>query len=107
MSITKNLNFTKSQLRAFARVFRNARLTAGLTQLQVAQEAFEYEVSHCKVSRVERGVMAKVDAHCLERMAGVVGLPRDILKAIDPKFDARASVVRAATKKGFWNQATA
>ena len=103
MAIVQKLIFTKPQLKKFARVFRQARLAARLTQLQVAQAAFDYEVSHCKVSRIERAVMPKVDAHCLERMASVLGVPRKTLTAIDPKFNARAAVVRAATRKGFWD----
>ncbi|MBC8737359.1 helix-turn-helix transcriptional regulator [Paraburkholderia sp. UCT31] len=35
------------------RAWRNKR---GLTQLEVAAKAFDTETSHCRVSRVERGV---------------------------------------------------
>lgn len=103
MSVTKNLNFKKRQLAEFARVFRAARLASGKSQLQVAREAFGYEISHCKVSRVERAVMAKVDAHCLEAMAAVLSIPTATLKAIDPQFKDRAVVVREATRRGFWS----
>lgn len=103
MAITKNLDFRKRQLRQFARVFRTARIAAGKTQLQVAQEAFGYDISHCKVSRVERAAMAKVDAHCLEAMASVLDIPTKTLSAIDPKFKDRAVVVREATRRGFWS----
>ncbi len=102
MAITKTLNFKKRQLRQFARVFREARLTAGMTQLQAAEKAFHYKRSHCKVSRIERAAMPLVDAHCLERLAAVVGVPRAVLGAIDERFDERALVARAATARGFW-----
>ena len=102
MSIVQNLSFTKPQLRAFAVLFRRRRLAAKMTQLQVAQAAFEYRVSHCKVSRVERVKMPKVDAHCLERMATVLKIEDAELLAIDPKFLSRAQVARTATEKGFW-----
>lgn len=104
MAITKNLNFNKRQLRQFARVFRRARLAAGKTQLQVATEAFGYDISHCKVSRVERAVMTKVDAHCLEAMAKVLNVPAGALLEIDPRFKDRAVVVREATRRGFWSR---
>lgn len=103
MSITQKINFTKPQLKKFARLFRQARLKAQMTQLEVAQAAFQYSISHCKVSRVERAAMPKVDAHCLERMAEVLAIPRSQLLAIDPKFNSRAVVVRTATRKGFWD----
>jgi hypothetical protein len=103
MSIAQRLNFTKPQLHAFARLFRKARVEAQMTQLQVAQAAFEYKISHCKVSRVERAAMPQVDAHCLERMASVLSIPRGELVAIDPKFQARAFVTRTATRQGFWD----
>lgn len=103
MAISKNINFTKPQLKAFAKTFKAARLQAGLTQLQVAQRAFDYQVSHCKVSRIERAVMTKVDAHCLEAMARVLNVPASKLCAIDPMFKDRAVVIREATRRGFWN----
>jgi transcriptional regulator with XRE-family HTH domain len=102
MSIAQNLNFTKPQLKKFAKLFRHARQDARMTQLQVAQAAFDYKISHCKVSRVERGAMLKVDAHCLERMATVLAVPRKELLAIDPRFHSRAVVARAATRQGLW-----
>ncbi len=104
MSVTKNLNFTKRQLRQFAHVFKSARVAAGLTQLSVAHAAFDYEISHCKVSRVERAKMRLVDAHCLERMAYSLSVPREVLLAIDPRFNERAAVIRAATNRHFWAQ---
>jgi transcriptional regulator with XRE-family HTH domain len=107
MAITNTLNFNQRQLRAFARLFREARLRAGMTQLEVAQAAFEYKKSHCKVSRVERCAMPKVDAHCLERMAIVLNVPRRQLEAVDPKFNARAAVAREATRRGFWTHLAA
>jgi len=102
MSISKSLEFKKPQLKAFAVLFREARLKKHMSQLAVANAAFEYRKSHCKVSRVERCVMPRVDAHCLERIAKVLDIPVRELEAIDPHFKARASVVRAATRKGFW-----
>lgn len=103
MAITQKLNFTKKQLKAYARLFKTARINAGLTQLQVAQRAFGYQVSHCKVSRIERVAMPKVDAHCLEAMAKVLGVPAAQLQAVDPAFKDRAVVVREATRRGFWH----
>lgn len=103
MAISNNINFKKSQLKRFARVFRQARLGAGLSQLEVASRAFGYKVSHCKVSRVERCAMLKVDAHCLEAMAQVLSVSTSTLLAIDPRFKDRAVVVREATRRGFWN----
>jgi transcriptional regulator with XRE-family HTH domain len=102
VAISNKINFNKPQLRRFAKLFRQARLSAGLTQLAVATLAFGYRVSHCKVSRVERCAMLKVDAHALEAMAQVLGLPTSKLLAIDPKFKDRAVVVREATRRGFW-----
>lgn len=103
MSIARNLQFTKPQLKKFAGLFRQARDNARMTQLEVAQAAFEYTVSHCKVSRIERAAMPRVDAHCLALMADVLKVPRKQLVAIDPKFDSRATVARAATREGLWN----
>lgn len=103
MAISNKINFNKTQLKRFARVFRQARLSAGLSQLEVAQRAFGYQISHCKVSRVERCAMAKVDAHCLESMAAVLNVPATKLLEIDPKFKDRAVVVREATRRGFWH----
>lgn len=103
MSIARNLQFTKPQLKKFARLFRNAREKARMTQLEVAQAAFEYQISHCKVSRIERAAMPRVDAHCLALMADVLKISRKQLAAIDPKFDSRATVARTATREGLWN----
>ena len=103
MAVSKNINFTRTQLKKFARLFRAARLRANLSQLEVAQKAFGYEVSHCKVSRVERVAMPKVDAHALEAMAQVLNVPAAALKAIDPQFKDRAIVIREATRRGFWH----
>lgn len=102
MAVTDKLNFKKTQLKKFARMLRAARLKAGLTQLQVAQKAFGYEVSHCKVSRVERVAMPKVDAHCIEAMAHVLDVPGSELMEVDPRFKDRAVIVREATRRGFW-----
>jgi len=106
MAITNKLNFTKPQLRKFAVLFKNARLQAGVTQRAVALAAFDYHISHCKVSRIERQAMPKVDAHCLERMAIALSVPRVNLLKIDPKFNARAHVVRGATEV-FWTNTAA
>jgi transcriptional regulator with XRE-family HTH domain len=103
MSIVQNLSFTKPQLKKFAKLFRQARKEARMTQLEVAQAAFDYRISHCKVSRVERAAMPKVDAHCLERMAAVLSVPRKELLSIDPRFHSRAVVARAATRQGLWD----
>lgn len=103
MAISKKLNFKRAQLRKFARLLKAARLARNMTQLQVAQAAFGYEVSHCKVSRVERCAMPLVDAHCLEAMATVLGVDLDQMSTIDPKFKSRAVVVREATRRGFWS----
>lgn len=102
MAITNKLQFTKPQLRQFAQLFRQARLKLGLTQLQVAQAAFEYQVSHCKVSRVERCAMLKVDAYAILRMAQVLGVPKAVLSRIDPVFKRRLNVVLTASAQGFW-----
>ena len=102
MAITNSLNFTRRQLKAFARTFKAARLYLGMTQLEVAQAAFNYKKSHCKVSRVERCAMPKVDAFAIERMAKVLGVPKVALTTIDPKFAARVTVAKAASNKGFW-----
>lgn len=103
MSVTNNLNYRAPQLRAFARLFKEARMSQALSQLDVARAAFDYDKSHCKVSRVERARMRLVDAHCLERMATALQVPREALRAIDPDFDNRVKVIRAATVKGFWH----
>lgn len=102
MAITNKLNFTRTQLKGFAMLFRTVREQLGLTQLAVAQEAFNYKKSHCKVSRVERVAMTKVDALAIERIAEVLRIPRGMLLTIDPKFDARVSVAKTASSKGFW-----
>lgn len=74
----------------------------GLTQLEVANAAFGYEISHCKVSRIERMQMPLVDAHCIDRLARALRVPRAELVAIDPKFAGRAAVAHLATTKGLW-----
>lgn len=103
MAVTKKLNFNKRQLAQFARLLRAARLEAKLSQMAVANLAFEYKISHCKVSRVERAAMPLVDAVCIERMAHVLGVPRDKLVRIDPRFSARTTVIQVATNE-FWRQ---
>lgn len=102
MAITDNLNFTRRQLVKLGELLRVARIARGKTQLQVAQEAFGYVVSHAKVSRIERAVMRKVDAHCIERIAVVLNVPKTRLLEIDPQFTSRAVVAREATRRGFW-----
>jgi transcriptional regulator with XRE-family HTH domain len=102
MAIVNKLKFTKKQLKGFAKLFYNARVSAKLTQLQVAQEAFSYKVSHCKVSRIERVAMPKVDATAIARMAQVFGIPQSMLEVIDKDFVARVAVTQTASKKGFW-----
>lgn len=102
MAITKNLNFTKTQLVKFGALFKAARLAAGKSQMAVARAAFGYTVSHCKVSRVERAVMLKVDAHCLERIAVALTVSKSQLLSIDKKFSDRAVIAREATRRGFW-----
>lgn len=102
MAITLKLNFKKKHLRSFGALLRAARLRSGRSQLDVAREAFGYKVSHCKVSRVERAAMGKVDAHCIERLAVVLGVSKAALLAIDDKFNDRAVVAREATRRGFW-----
>lgn len=104
MAITQKLNFTKSQLKQFGRLFKAARIKAKMTQLEVATKAFGYTISHCKVSRVERAAMPKVDAHALEAMAKVLHMPLAELLKIDPRFRDRAVVVREATRRGFWHK---
>ena len=107
MAITQKLNFTRPQLRMFAQVFKAARAAKELTQLQVARAAFEYEVSHCKVSRIERTAMPKVDAYCINQMAKVLDVDRNVIRAIDPHFDDRLRVIEAASRRGFWTHAAA
>lgn len=103
MAITNELEFTKKQLIQFARLFKQARLAMGLTQLQVAKAAFDYSVSHCKVSRVERTAMPKVDAHAIAQIAAVLQVPYKAILAIDPKFKSRWDVAQLASARGFWN----
>lgn len=107
MAFTDKLQFTPAQLREFAQVFQIARLAAGKTQLEVARQAFRYKKSHCKVSRVERCAMPKVDAHCLQLMARVLNVPMPVLEAIDPQFKDRIAVARMATRRGFWDREAA
>lgn len=107
MAFTDKLHFTPAQLRDFAQVFQIARLAAGMTQMQVARQAFRYKKSHCKVSRVERCAMPKVDAHCLQLMARVLKVPMSVLEGIDPQFKHRVAVARAATRHGFWDRGAA
>jgi transcriptional regulator with XRE-family HTH domain len=102
MAITNELEFTKKQLIQFARIFKQARLALGLTQLQVAQAAFDYSISHCKVSRVERTAMPKVDAHAIAQIASVLQVPYITILEIDPKFKARWEVAQVASDRGFW-----
>lgn len=104
MAITEKLKFNKAQLARFAKLFKAARIKRGLTQLEVATAAFGYTKSHCKISRIERAAMAKVDAHCLERVAAVLGVPRRALSAVDVAFKDRAVVAREATRRGFWSK---
>ncbi len=107
MAFTDKLPFTPAQLQAFADLFLNARLAQDLTQLQVARRAFRYRKSHCKVSRIERCAMPKVDAHCLQLVARVLGVPMQQLQAIDPKFKSRVTIARLATRLGFWDRRAA
>lgn len=102
MAITNNLQFTRRHLNDFARLLRAAREAAGMTQLEVARLAFGYKISHCKVSRVERGAMPKVDAVCIARMARALGVPQHVLESIDDKFGARLRIAQQASKQGFW-----
>jgi transcriptional regulator with XRE-family HTH domain len=96
------LRFTRRQRRAFAHIFRAARAAQGLTQLEVARAAFGYRRSHCKVSRVERAVMAKVDAVCVSRLAQALRVPRTRLEQVDETFGAKLRVAKLATKEGLW-----
>lgn len=107
MAYTDKLLFSSSQLQKFAELFLVARLAEGLTQLQVARRAFRYRKSHCKVSRIERCAMPKVDAHCLQLVARVLGVPMGELERIDPQFRDRLVVARTATKRGFWTPSAA
>ena len=107
MPIAKSFLFTQRQRAAFARLFRVARAECGLSQLAVAQQAFDYKRSHCKVSRVERGVMKHVDAFAIDQIARVLGVPRLALEAVDPQFSNRVEVARVASAKGFWTHAVA
>lgn len=107
MSIALSLKFSATQLSQFAGVFKSAREAAGLTQMEVARKAFRYQVSHCKVSRVERCAMPHVDAHALELMAKVLHVPRSVLEAIDPFFSAKLRVIREATRSGLWRHRAA
>lgn len=102
MAITDKLRFTRRQLKDFAHLMRATRQATGLTQLEVAQQAFGYAISHCKVSRVERSAMPKVDAVCIANMAQALGVPKHVLESIDSKFDARLRVAQQASKRGFW-----
>ena len=107
MSVARSLQFTHAQLEQFARLFKTAREAAGLTQLEVARRAFRYEVSHCKVSRVERCAMPLVDAYALDLMAQTLDIPRSMLEAIDPFFTAKLRVIREATRSGLWRHRAA
>lgn len=103
MAINKKLGFNKRQLKCFAIVLRKARLSAGLSQMKVATLAFDYSVSHCKVSRVERCAMKQVDAYAIGRIADVLKVPVQVLTKIDPMFSARRRVATLAGQQGFWN----
>lgn len=107
MPIAKTLLFTRRQRSEFGKLFREARVASGLTQLDVARKAFDYNRSHCKVSRVERSVMPNVDAYAIERIANALGIPRIALEAIDPKFSGRAAIAKVANAQGFWTHAVA
>ena len=107
MAITNELEFTPKQLVQFARLFKATRLKLGLSQLDVARMAFDYAVSHCKVSRVERCVMPRVDAYAVSRLAAALGLELEQIEEIDPKFKSRWEVTQLASEKGFWRYAAA
>lgn len=49
------------------------RENAGLTQLQVSFNALGFEKSHAAISRLERGILAEVDAERLELLAEFFG----------------------------------
>lgn len=102
MGILLSQLYSRGQRQRFGKLLRFARETAKLSQLAVAQMTFNYEVSHCKVSRIERGVMRHVDALALAGMANTLGLPLESLEAIDPKFLARLDLAQKATNSGFW-----
>lgn len=102
MTISKSMQFTKRQRARFAAVLKEARLSKGVSQLYVARGAFQYAISHCKVSRIERCAMRLVDAYAIARIAEVLEVPEDTLKQIDPKFPSRLKVAEVATTEGFW-----
>lgn len=103
MAIVDQLVFSKKQLKEFAQLLFNARKAAKMSQMEVARQAFGYEVSHCKVSRIERAVMPKVDAVAIHNIAEVFGIPMAALAAIAPKFPAQVAVMKTATAKGLWD----
>lgn len=69
---------TKLQLDLAQRLALGTRLTElreekGLTQLEVARQALGFEVSHAAVSRLERGILDKVEEDRLHKLAAFYG----------------------------------
>lgn len=102
MAIYTRFKFSNRKLERFARLIKSHRQSAGMSQLKLAQEAFGYAISHCKVSRIERCAMPLVDAYAIAQMARVLRIPPAKVLAIDSKFFSRYKVALLATEEGFW-----
>jgi transcriptional regulator with XRE-family HTH domain len=78
------------QIRAFGENLRNARLRAGLTQVQLSQVA---PLDRAAISRLECGERAP-DLRTLLRICGALQVdPRDLLRGIGPRSSPRRAPV--------------
>lgn len=102
-TLQQTFRFTRNERVAFGRLLSKRRKELGLSQLEVARRAFQYQISHCKVSRVERAVMRMVDPFAIQRIAEVLGIEMKALKNVDPQFEERLALAETANQFGFWN----
>lgn len=83
-------NLTLAQRMALGTQLTELRESRGLTQLEVAQKALGFKVSHAAVSRLERGVLKDVLSERLEKLARYYGeTVEGLLEAIEGREEAR------------------
>jgi len=75
------LALNEQQLKDIGQKLRVARERKNLSQLEVAKKAFNMEVSHCKVSRLERGTTRQPSRQQIAAVARVLRVPMSQLIA--------------------------
>lgn len=88
---------TLEQLRTLGREIRQARLTAGLTQEQVATAA---SISRRQQARIEAGWLRRFDAVTVTRVLTAVGLELG-LRAPSSRACRSATWARSSCSRGF------